>query len=204
MGSRQLSKMSAVEQSHERIKVPVMEERASSANRVSELAHPPLFGYDHPMGHGYVHPGQPLEHGIAYGYNHGYPQAAPPPTWQNRYMEANGFKGPMPNWEPASASSHFPATIARGREPGWQSLSLAVTTTSWQTWIRMLATATLTREPGTHSTPSMDRDGRQSSSPRSVMRMVVNRCNDTSFGGDCDTVCSSLVSVEVDNQQGTM
>merc|ERR1712086_1001591 len=100
----------AKSKSQERIQVPVMDDRAASAVRFDELAH-----MGHPMGHP-MEMGHPMDYGMHHGhhagvgYNYGFmPGPAPPPVWQNQYMEMNGFKGPMPNWQPASASSHFPA-----------------------------------------------------------------------------------------------
>merc|ERR1712153_197702 len=101
----------AKSKSQERIQVPVMDDRAASAVRFDELAH-----MGHPMGHP-MEMGHPMDYGMhpghhaGVGYDYGYmPGPAPPPVWQNQYMEMNGFKGPMPNW-------------------------LVVITISWLTWI---------------------------------------------------------------------
>merc|ERR1712086_146338 len=108
----------AKSKSQERIQVPVMDDRAASAVRFDELAH-----MGHPMGHP-MEMGHPMDYGMhpghhaGVGYDYGFmPGPAPPPVWQNQYMEMNGFKGPMPNWQPASASSHFPAGSTHLRMP---------------------------------------------------------------------------------------
>ena len=81
-----------------------MDDRAASAVRFDELAnmgypmgHPMDHSYGHPMGHPMDHPGYPAQMGYDYGF---MPGTAPPPVWQNQYMEMNGFKGPMSNWQP--------------------------------------------------------------------------------------------------------
>merc|ERR1712166_1148250 len=89
------------------------EAQQATAEKESEQVegeHP--YGFGHPgMGYGYGHPGMGYGHGMQMnGYGQGFCHGpAPAPAWQNRYMETNGFSSPMPNWQPESASSHFPS-----------------------------------------------------------------------------------------------
>merc|ERR1711865_1254566 len=65
MGSCNMSAEASKTQSQERIQVPVMDERASSAARFDELAH---MGYPMDYHAHAMHPGHPVDVGYDYGF----------------------------------------------------------------------------------------------------------------------------------------